>query len=93
MKSLVLGCLSIVCASAASAASNEIPYEPDLTGQTVKCADFKPGPGGTWTTVHSIAVQRQNEYVTIAADATFKAGGQPTAGIDVGAVLDRECPR
>lgn len=93
MKSLLLGCLSIVCASSAWAASSEIPFEPDLTGQTVTCADFKPGPNGTWTTVHSITVQRQNEYTTIAADATFKAGGQPTVGIDVGAVLDKVCPR
>ncbi|RYC32759.1 hypothetical protein D3273_06650 [Lichenibacterium minor] len=93
MKGLLLGVLWIGWASAASAATSEIPYEPNLAGQTVKCADFKPGPGGTWTTLHAITVQRQNEYTTIAADSTFKAGGQPTVGIDVGAVLDKLCPR
>ena len=93
MKSLLLGCLSVVWATAASAASNEIPFEPDLTGQTVKCSAFKPGPDGTWTTVRSIGVQRMNEYTTVAADSTFKAGGAKTVGLDVGAVLDKVCPR
>ncbi len=97
MKSLLLGCLSIACAaattSAASAATTEIPYEPNLKGQTVQCSDFKPGPDGTWITVRSITVQRQNQYTTIAADASFKAGGQPTVGLDVGAMLDRNCRR
>ena len=93
MKSLLLGCLSIACVSAASAATSEIPYEPNIRGQTVQCSDFKPGPDGSWVTVRSITVQRQNAYTTIAADATFKAGGQPTVGIDVGAVLDKICPR
>lgn len=97
MKSLLLGCLWIACATAtsapASAATSEIPYIPDLTGRTVQCSDFKPGPDGTWVTVRSITVQRQNQYTTIAADASFKAGGQPTVGLDVGAMLDKSCPR
>lgn len=93
MKSLLLGVLSIGTASAAWAASNEIPFEPDLTGQTVKCSDFKPGPGGTWTTIHAIGVQRMNEYTTVAADSSFKAGGAKTVGLDVGAMLDQVCPR
>ena len=101
MKSRLLGCLSIACGSAgsitapaaASAATSEIPYLPELRGQTVQCSDFKPGPGGTWVTVRSITVQRENEYTTIAADASFKAGGPPTVGMDVGAVLDKTCPR
>ena len=93
MKILLLAILSIGTASAAVAASTEIPYEPDLTGQTVKCSSFKPGPDGTWTTIRSIAVQRMNEYTTVAADSTFKAGGAKTVGIDVGAVLDKVCPR
>lgn len=105
MKSLLLGCLSIACAASAlmsaalsaalpaSAATSEIPYEPNLKGQTVQCSDFKPGPDGTWITVRSIMVQRQNQYTTIAADASFKAGGQPTVGLDVGAMLDKSCPR
>ena len=93
MKRLLLAMLSIGCAPAALAASNEIPFEPNLAGQTVTCADFRPGPDGTWTTVRSIAVQRMNEYTTVAADSTFKAGGARTVGIDIGAVLDKVCPR
>ena len=93
MKSLLLGGLLIGCASAAPAATSEIPYEPELRGQTVQCSDFKHGPDGTWTTLHAITVQRQNQYTTVAADSAFKAGGQPTVGIDVGAVLDSICPR
>lgn len=92
MKSLLLACLPALFATGALAVSNEIPFQPDLRGQTVQCGDFRHGADGGWTTLRAIPVQRQNEYTTVAADTTFHAGGPKTVGIDIGAVLNAVCP-
>ena len=93
MKSLLVGCLMMGGVSAAAAATSELPDVPGLHGQTVECADFKPNPDGSWTTIRAITVQRMNEYAGIAENTTFRAGEQRTVGLDVGAVLDQACPR
>lgn len=93
MRSLILGSLLIGSASAAAAQSSEIPYEPNLIGQTVSCDDFSHDGDGTWTTVRPISVQRRNEYRKIAAGTSFREGGQPVAGLDVAAALAKSCPR
>ena len=92
MRSAIVAAALACCASAARAEDSVEPLVPDLRGQTVQCSAFRHGADGSWISVADVPVQRQNEFTTLAAGTTVKAGGPPIAGLDVGAMLDNSCP-
>ncbi len=91
MRSVIVASL-MVCGTAAWAEPSVEPYEPNLVGQSVECTAFRHGDDGSWTTLKDMPMQRQNEFTTVAAGTTIKAGGPMIVGMDVGGVLDRVCP-
>lgn len=92
MRGAIMAAMLACCASAARAEDSVEPLVPNLSGQTVRCSAFRHDADGSWTSVADVPVQRQNEFTTLAAGTTVKAGGQPVVGMDVGAVLDTVCP-
>jgi hypothetical protein len=91
MRSVIVVSLLMGC-SAAWAEPSVVPYEQNLSGQSVECAAFRHADDGSWTTLKDMPVQRQNEFTTVAAGTTITAGGPMIAGMDVGGLLDAVCP-
>ncbi len=93
MRSVMVAAVLIVNLSAARADTSVEPYDPELRGQSVACSAFRPDGTGGWTALRDVPVQRQNEFTTVAAGTSVRAGGPAIAGLDVGGVLDQVCPR
>jgi hypothetical protein len=92
MRILIVAAMLAGSAAAARAADSVVPLVPDLSGRTVTCTAFRHDADGSWTTLTSVPVQRENEFTTVAAGTTLKPGSPPIAGLDVVAMLDRVCP-
>jgi len=61
--------------------------------QELDCADFHRNPDGSWSPSRQMTIPNLNGgRVSMGPGVTFKAG-EKFVGVDLGAVLDRQCPR
>ena len=97
IKKLALLALAIAASGCSTAQRAALHMSSPVTITTAQgpaaCEDFRKNADGSWTPLTDAQVAGPGGSATIQANSTpFKAGGPLVAGVDIGDLMDKQCP-